>query len=202
MTLLERPVLVAGPRVQVRPFTRADVDAWQAWPDYDDALLAGTSPRRMPPEQRTQWLRELTQRQGQIPFAIDDESGRFIGRLFLRAVRADEGAAVLGIDLDPDVLGRGYGTEALGAFLRHYFGPMGFDRMQLSVAAFNERARRSYASLGFRLVGSHWDTHPGPDVISEPRFRHVAQYFRRGSLGLEALFYDMVLERDAWRALL
>ncbi len=198
MTLAERSAVAVGPRVAVRPFTREDVDAWQEWPDYDDALLVGTSPRRMPEDQRTQWYQDLVERQRQIPFAIDDERGHFIGRLFLRQVRKDEGSAVLGIDLDPRFLSRGYGTEALDVFLDYFFGPMGFQRMLLSVAAFNERARRSYESLGFRMLGSHWDGHLGPDPREDPAHRGVRHLFRRGPLSLEALFFDMVLEREDW----
>jgi RimJ/RimL family protein N-acetyltransferase len=54
----------------------------------------------------------ITQRQRQIPFAIEDESGDMIGRIFLRHVRNEEGSAVLGIDLHPAYLGVGYGTES------------------------------------------------------------------------------------------
>ena len=132
-------------------------------------------------------------------FVVEDESGDLIGRIFLRHVRHEEGSAVLGIDLHPGYLGRGYGTESLGAFLHHYFEHLGFQRMLLSVAAHNVRARRCYESLGFTTVGSHWDAHIGPDVTREPQFAFVRQLFRRGPLGLESLFHDMRLERADWK---
>ncbi len=200
MALVDRNSLAAGPRVRIRAFTRADVDAWQEWPDYPDPLLVGTSPRRMAPEQRSRWFEDITQRQRQLPFAIDDEHGNMIGRIFLRHVRKDESSAVLGIDLHADYLGQGYGTEALRAFLHHFFGEMDFQRMLLSVAAHNVRARRCYESLGFETSGSHWDAHLGPDVTRDPKFGFVRHLFRRGPLGLESLFYDMRLDRDEWRA--
>jgi len=200
MAIADRDTLAAGPRIRIRPFNRADVDAWQAWPDYDDPLLAGTSPRRMAPDQRSRWFEDITQRQRQLPFAVDDEEGAMIGRIFLRHVRRDEASAVLGIDLHADYLSQGYGTEALGAFLNHFFGEMGFGRMLLSVAAHNVRARRCYESLGFGTTGSHWDAHLGPDVTRDGEFAFVRHLFRRGPLGLESLFYDMRLERAEWLA--
>src|SRR5919199_6161877 len=190
MAIADRDTVAAGPRVRVRPFTRADVDAWQAWPDYPEPLLVGTSPRRMSSDQRARWFDDITHRQRQIPFAVEDEHGQMVGRIFLRHVRRDEGSAVLGIDLHPSKLGQGYGTEALGAFLHHYFETMDFERMLLSVAAHNTRARRCYEALGFVTTGSHWDAHLGPDVTGEPRFAAVRDLFRRGALGLESLFYD------------
>src|SRR5690606_20264266 len=122
----------------------------------------------------------------------------FIGRLFLRHVNPDEGSAVLGIDLHPDRLGQRYGTEALSCFLRYYFEVMDFRRLLLSVAAYNERARRSYDSLHFRSLGSHWDAHSGPDITRNRDYSDVHHLFRPGALGLETLFYDMVLEREDW----
>ena len=199
MAIADRNIVAAGPRIRVRPFTRADVDAWQLWPDYEERLLVGTSPRRMSPDQRARWFDDITQRQRQIPFAVDDENGQMIGRIFLRHVRREERSAVLGIDLHPGFLSQGYGTESLGAFLHHFFENMGFERMLLSVAAHNTRARRCYEALGFTTMGSHWDAHIGPDVTGEPRFAWVRHLFRRGPLGLESLFYDMRLERRTWR---
>jgi len=198
MAIADRNTVAVGPRTRVRPFTRADVDAWQAWPDYAEQLLVGTSPRRMSPDQRSRWFEDITQRQRQIPFAVDDEAGEMIGRIFLRHVRPEEHSAVLGIDLHPGSLGLGYGTECLGAFLHHFFAEMGFDRMLLSVAAHNTRARRCYESLAFNTVGTHWDAHIGPDVINKPEFADVRHLFRRGPLGLESLFYDMRLDRKDW----
>jgi RimJ/RimL family protein N-acetyltransferase len=199
MAIADHDIIAAGPRTRVRPFERADVDAWQGWPDYEEQLLVGTSPRRMSPDQRSRWFDDITQRQRQIPFAVEDEAGDMIGRIFLRHVRNEDRSAVLGIDLHPAYLGQGYGTESLGAFLHHFFETMGFDRMLLSVAAHNTRARRCYESLGFATVGSHWDAHLGPDVTAEPGFAVVRHLFRRGPLGLESLFYDMRLERKNWR---
>ena len=199
VAIADRGAVVVGPRVRVRPFTRADVDGWQSWPNYSDPLLVGTSPRRMAPDQRAGWFDDVVHRQHQIPFAIDDEHGNLIGRLFLRHVRKDERSAVLGIDLHPAKLSQGYGTEALGAFLRYFFEEMGFERMLLSVAAHNTRARRCYESLGFVGIGSHWDAHAGPDVTRDPAYAEIRRLFRRGALGLESLFYDMRLDRVDWR---
>ncbi|MCA1646734.1 MAG: GNAT family N-acetyltransferase [Chloroflexi bacterium] len=201
MAVTDRDTVATGPRTRVRVFSRAHVDAWQAWPDYEERLLVGTSPRRMPPDQRARWYDDITQRQHQIPFAVEDETGFMIGRIFLRHVRHEERSAVLGIDLHPAYLSKGYGTESLGAFLHHYFEGMAFERMLLSVAAHNVRARRCYESLGFTTVGSHWDAHVGPDVSGSPNYASVRHLFRRGPLGLESLFYDMRLEGAVWRKL-
>src|SRR5258708_105612 len=132
MAIADRDTVAAGPRTRVRVFNRADVDAWQSWPDYPEKLLVGTSPRRMSPDQRGRWFEDITQRQRQLPFAVEDEHGDMIGRIFLRHVRYEERSAVLGIDLHPDYVGQGIGTQSLGAFLHHYFENIAFDPMLLT----------------------------------------------------------------------
>jgi RimJ/RimL family protein N-acetyltransferase len=184
-------------RTRVRPFTRADVDAWQSWPRHTDPLYFAYNPPVLSSAARDSWYHDLTVRQRQLPFAVEDLNGRLIGRIFLRHVHRTPGSAVLGIDFAPDCLGRGLGTEALGAFLQHYFGAMGFERLYLTVAAHNERARRSYEKLGFRYLGSHWDRHDPAhgDVFNDPRFAGVRRFFRRTGSEVQGLFYDMALDR-------
>ena len=119
---------------------------------------------------RDAWFDDLVNRQGQLPYAIEDLERRLVGRLFLRHVRQREGTSVLGIDLDSGYLGQGFGTDALRAFLAYYFGPARFNKMYLSVAAFNERARRSYDRCGFHEFSSHWQTFKSDaDVMGDPR---------------------------------
>ncbi|MHB8992585.1 MAG: GNAT family N-acetyltransferase, partial [Chloroflexota bacterium] len=133
---------------------------------------------------------------------IDDAHGNMIGWITLRNVNVEAGTSVLGIALDPTRMGMGYGTDALMAFLDYYFDDMGFREMWLDVAAFNHRAMRSYEKCGFRYVGQHWTEHPNsvfPPVFSDARYREVVQYFRRSLLGVEVLYYDMVIDRAAFR---
>lgn len=193
----ETTYVVETARTRIRAFTRADVDAWQDWPRHRDPLFRSYDPPAIAPAERGAWYRDLTVHQRQLPFAVEDRSGALIGRIFLRHVNRSPGTAVLGIDFRPDRLSQGYGTEALGGFLRHYFETLGFDRLFLSVAAFNLRARRCYEKLGFRYLGSYWD-HWGEEAgvaFHDPSYRAVRRLFRRNGAELEALFYNMALSR-------
>jgi RimJ/RimL family protein N-acetyltransferase len=142
---------------------------------------------------RDSWFDDLVNRQGQLPFAIENLERRLVGRLFLRHVRQREGTSVLGIDLDAHCLGQGYGTDALRAFLAYYFGPARFKKMYLSVAAFNVRAQRSYDRCGFLEFSSHWQAFKSDArVLEDPRYASIRHHFRRGSDAIETLMHDMV----------
>lgn len=188
--------VAVGRLCRVRAFTRADVDRWLGWPLHSDPLYSGFDPTPMDGSVRDAWYAVLTQRQGQLPFAIEALDRQMIGRLFLRHVRPTEASSVLGIDLDPRFVGRGHGTDALAAFMGYYFGRAGFRRLLLTVAAYNARARRSYERCGFRYIGTHWEGLKLPvDVPRDPRCAELRSCFRNGPRGLEAMMHDMVAEQ-------
>lgn len=182
-----------GQITRVRMFTRHDVDRWAEWTPHADPLYSSYNPQPMSGTMRDSWFDDLVQRQGQQPYAIENLERRLVGRLFLRHVRQREGTAVLGIDLDASCLGQGYGTDALRAFLAYFFGPARFNKMYLSVAAFNERARRSYDRCGFQQFSSHWQVLKSEaNVLEDPRYASIRHLFRRSPEGLETTMHDMV----------
>jgi diamine N-acetyltransferase len=193
---VRRQYLANGARTGIRRFNRRDVDRWLAWPPHDDPLYSPYNPLPMSGSLREAWYDDLVRRQAQVPFAVDHLDGTMIGRIFLRFVNREQGAAVLGIDLDPRYVGQGYGTDALRAFMRYYFGPLNFRRLVLSVASYNVRARRSYERCGFRYVGRHWERLKSEaDVFGDQRYRQLRPLFRRTRTGLEALFHTMLANR-------
>lgn len=185
--------LVAGERTWIRRFNRRDVDRWIEWPDHPDPLYAPYNPPRMSGQMRDVWYDDLVQRQAQLPFAVDNIEGELIGRIFLRFINRVEGGSVLGIDFNPRYVGQGYGTDALQAFVSHYFGQLGFHRLLLSVAAYNVRARHSYERCGFTYLSTHWERFKiDANVLGDDRYRELRRFFRRGRVGVEALFHTMV----------
>lgn len=187
--------IARGELTRIRRFTRRDMDRWLAWPPHSDPLYSSFDPPIMSGSMRDAWFDDLVKQQGQLPFAIDSLDGELVGRLFLRHVRRDEGSSVLGIDLDPRILGRRLGTDALRAFLEHYFSSGAFGRMLLTVGAYNRRACRSYERCGFRLLSTHWDRFKSrADVLRDPRYARLRHLFRPAGRGVEALMHDMVIE--------
>jgi RimJ/RimL family protein N-acetyltransferase len=192
--------VIHGQRVSLRPWQRRDTLAQELWPrytepfsslwnipraiSYDDMVGSGWS------SQRYAW-------------AVEDGMSRLIGRISLREVNANEASARLGISLAQPFVGQGLGTEALRLFLDHYFGPLGFDRMYLDVAAFNRRAVRCYEQLGFAHLGSEWrgaGNDPSLRLLDDPRHSSLLPFFRRSRFETQVEFYEMVLDRDVWLA--
>jgi RimJ/RimL family protein N-acetyltransferase len=85
-------------------------------------------------------------KEGQHLFAVEDEGGETIGRLFF-ATR-NSGAWLYEIELEERVRGRGLGREAMLAF-EALARELGADRVTLNVFGGNEVARSLYRSLGY-----------------------------------------------------
>jgi RimJ/RimL family protein N-acetyltransferase len=189
---LSREYLAEGERTRLRRFTRRDVERWLAWPPHADPLFVSYNPPKMSALMSDAWYDDLVNRQAQVPYAVDSLDGQMIGRIFLRFVNRVEGGSVLGIDFDPRFVSQGYGTDALRAFLGYYFGPLGFRRLLLSVAAYNIRARRCYERLGFRYLNSYWERRKNEaNVFGDDRYRDIRHLFRRSRSGIEVLFHSM-----------
>ena len=71
--------------------------------------------------------------------------------------------ANIDIYLDPEVHGRGVGTDAVRTLARHLVEDRGFHRLVIDPAADNTAAIRAYGKVGFRPVGVMRRYERGPD---------------------------------------
>lgn len=129
-------VRVVPNRVVVRPWQRRDRRQLSAWPQL---------------QQPEHWSDAAPSSGARLSFAVDREAdGLLVGRITLRDMAPP--TARLGMYLHPDFVGKGYGSAALDLFCHTWIGSVGITRLQLDVAADNERAVWCYRKCGFRLV--------------------------------------------------
>jgi [ribosomal protein S18]-alanine N-acetyltransferase len=81
-----------------------------------------------------------------------DEDGSLVGHYYIEE-RGD--VLEIGLGLRPELTGQGLGRDFFLAGLDFARRRWGSVRIVLTVAAFNERARRVYERAGFREVGRH-----------------------------------------------
>lgn len=139
---------LVGAVVTLRPAVEADVPTLAAI--------------RAKPEVRRWWrggddliaeVRADLARAGEPMFAIEYQ-GRVVGAIQWYAEEdPDYRHAGLDIFLDPEVHGRGLGTDAVRTLARHLIEAYGFHRLVIDPAADNAAAIACYTKVGFRPVG-------------------------------------------------
>lgn len=132
-----RRLLGRDPEIQRAFGGSPNFDTWQ--PMSEDAARA--------------WYQQQLRYEGPFVWALDVE-GRLIGGCRLHSVEvADERARYAVGILDPELLGRGLGTEITKGVLDYAFDEVGFHRIDLRVLASNKRAVACYAKCGFEIEG-------------------------------------------------
>jgi RimJ/RimL family protein N-acetyltransferase len=148
------PVLT--PRLVLRPFNRADVDAvhsYRSLPQVAEYLFDH-------PMSHDECAEAVRARTGQVAFvnagdkillAVEErQGGRVVGEVSLIWRHMADLQAEIGYILHPDAWGRGYATEAAGALLALAFREVGIHRVYARCDARNVRSARVMQRLGMR----------------------------------------------------
>jgi len=150
------PDALTGERVVLRRHVPENVRAFQRWyadPDVVRLTRYQDSPMRRDEIERFFAARALGVDSLAMAIHLRD-TDRLIGTCALSQLDSDNGSALFHITIgEKDAWGAGYGTEATKLMLDHAFHTLGLHRIALTVFAFNERAVRSYKSVGFVVEG-------------------------------------------------
>jgi|GEM_PF-294804 len=184
-----------GARVTIRPQTLADIRRRAEWRPPTEPLEQLWNPAPILALHAEALHHQQCSDPTRCYYAIDDEHGRLIGNLSLRQIRVGHQAR-LGITIGADWVGRGYGTEALRAFIPYYFTILRFQKLCLDVAAPNIRAIRCYEKLGFQRVSEFYrpvSADADLSFLADECYAHLRHFFVRQGGTTQALFYEMTL---------
>ncbi len=150
------PESLPGDLVVLRRHAPTNLKAFQRW-YADPAVVRLTryqdSPMR--PDEIERFFAARALGADSLAMAIHVRADdRLIGTCALSQLDADNGSALFHITIgEQDAWGHGYGTEATRLMMDHAFGGLGLHRVGLTVFSFNDRALRSYRSVGFVVEG-------------------------------------------------
>lgn len=150
------PGRLEGETTVLRRHTSANLDAFRRW--YSDPEVVRLTRYQDGPMRTEEIERFFTARvigPDSMAFAIHVRAtGRLIGTCAFSQLDGDNGSTLYHITIgEKDAWGHGFGTEATELMLEHAFERLGLHRVALAVFAFNERAIRSYRSVGFVVEG-------------------------------------------------
>lgn len=160
-----QPTLV-GQLVLLRPFVAADAAAMaEMLTDPDVRRLTGSVHTSedarsavVDPGPLQEWYASRSQQVDRLDLAVlERASGAVVGEVVLNEWDPENAACNFRILLGPNGRDRGLGTEATRLVCGHGFGTLGLHRIELEVFAFNPRAQRTYAKVGFLAEGVRRD---------------------------------------------
>jgi RimJ/RimL family protein N-acetyltransferase len=150
------PESLPGDLVVLRRHAPANLRAFQRWyADPTVVRLTRYQDSPMRPDEIERFFEARALGPDSLAMAIHVRAtDRLIGTCALSQLDADNGSALFHITIgEPDAWGHGYGTEATRLLIGHAFEGLGLHRVGLTVFSFNDRAIRSYRSVGFVVEG-------------------------------------------------
>jgi RimJ/RimL family protein N-acetyltransferase len=145
-----------GERVYLRPLEPDDADLIHRW--FEDTrlqALMGDLPMSL--ARRRQRYEDSVKGDGADVFRFVIcllEDDRAIGRTDIFELDRQNGSCAFGISIgDPDLWGRGYGTDAVNALVDFAFGQLRLERVWLDTDGHNVRAQAAYRKAGFTEEG-------------------------------------------------
>lgn len=124
-----------------------------------------------------------------------------IGFIGLKKINILTKNSTLGLVLNPDLVGMGYGTAVLCKFLDDYFNVQNMKKMELEVAGYNPRARKVYEKMGFVEKKSYLQSYPNISIDkNSPEYLEFKKEFVIGKNGkVYNYVYKMELQKEEFK---
>jgi RimJ/RimL family protein N-acetyltransferase len=150
------PEVLTGEQIVLRRHVPANLRAFQRWyADPEVVRLTRYQDSPMRPDEIERFFAARALGADSLAMAIHVRAtDLLVGTCALSQLDADNGSALFHITIgEKEAWGHGFGTEATRLMIDHAFGGLGLHRVALTVFSFNERAIRSYRSVGFVVEG-------------------------------------------------
>ncbi len=153
-------VHLTGSNIELRRASTEDVEARLSLGNPPEILeMFGISRQDVKPltrEDAERWVQHHMDNPNAWIIAFQN---RMIGTIRLDRLNATDRRASMAIGIyDPQLLGKGLGSEAIRLFLHYAFGELQLHRIGIRVLAHNSRAIRAYQKCGFVIEGRERET--------------------------------------------
>ena len=138
---IQKVVFLNGKKVNLRPFSKADVPIITRWINDPGVRQFISSVFPQTEMQEEGWFSRLGSDNKNITLCIETKKGKPIGIMGIHKInwthRHCETGALIG---EKEYWGRGFGTDAKMHLLRYVFDTLNLNRVGSNVIAFNERS--------------------------------------------------------------
>lgn len=162
---MNREIVMKGARTALSPMTEADQTKFCIWLQSDELRSLIDDPRVPGLDDQMKWFKRVQQSDRKFFSLITLPEGVLIGNCGFVDIDPTAQEATLRITIgNPDYLGQGLGSEAVGLLVRYGFESMSLQRILLKVLSTNTRAIRTYEKAGFSVESE--DTKDGKTIMT------------------------------------
>lgn len=124
------------------------------WANNDNIRrLVGGPPRPRNLAELEAWYKSIIQDPGQEVYSVKSHQAKSLGWIQLSAINHISGSAEVGIVIDEEMWGKGYGHDALVAVIRYAFEDLRLHRLSAEMLTINGPSYRLFTSVGFQAEG-------------------------------------------------
>jgi len=149
--------MITGKKTRLRALEKSDLAKVLEWLNDEEVMWFWAEPcNTQSLAQLEQWFARLQEAAGYSSkeFIIETEEGIPIGRLNYHDLDTKHQRTEVGFQIaEKEYWGRGYGTDAVIAFLDYLFNELGLHRVYLRLENYNTRALKCYEKCGFTQEG-------------------------------------------------
>ncbi|RKD22271.1 hypothetical protein BET04_06240 [Caminicella sporogenes] len=193
-------LVMMGDKTKIRKLERKDVDKMIEWGKHDEPIFYHYNFPYLSEKERDLWFKIKTKKFTKKCFAIENLNGELIGYISLRNIKFFKRESELGIVFNPDVINKGYGTDALNKFLDIYFTKEKMKTLFLKVGKFNKRAIRCYEKCGFEIINEVYEEFEEQGLSEEIKKEIVEKYkdFDLKDNKLMTTYYYMKITKEKY----
>lgn len=153
--MVDRVIVLAGNRVALAEMTEADQPHFQHWLSGNVKLRALIDDQHIPTmEDQLKWFQRIQEPDRKFFSLVTVPGHMLIGNAGFVDIDEKEKKAVMRITIgNPEFLGKGLGSQAVGLLEKFAFEHVGWKLITLKVLEKNSRAVRTYEKNGFRTTG-------------------------------------------------
>ncbi|KAB3532189.1 GNAT family N-acetyltransferase [Alkaliphilus serpentinus] len=193
-------VIAQGEISYIIKLQRNHVDEMDNWGIHNDPLFLAYNFPKMDILQKHYWFYRKNYTFSRKCFVAFNNQNKLVGYIALRDIRMIRRSAEMGIVFDPNYLDKGYGTDALKAFIPYYFETMKMKKLILRVAEFNHRARKCYLNCGFKVEKLEYNPFEDQsvEVFKDKSIEYFRDYFKIEKGVLQCRFIHMLITKEGY----
>lgn len=188
--------MIWGERIRLKRLELDDIKKMMNWGINEDDLFDDYNFPAMSQSEQKMWYGRKNQH-GKRCYCVFNKENRLIGYIALRKLNYLEKSGEIGIIMDPDYHNMNYGTEAITLFLTWFFRDFKFNKLNLTVAAYNKRAIRCYEKIGFIPKKLIYDKFYNETVNPfDGNHQDIEKYFKDTEKGIQAKYIRMSINKE------